>query len=132
MNGVSADPKQGFLPGLYNATNRSFLRLKDFKRSTEWLKQNKIDGLSGPKLGEAFKQYTGLTLTEDQIKAAQGLKLPATSDIVQQHTGVGWTSANHTSELVEFCALGPGSHLFPPYLWNYEVHDLVLRAMEAA
>ncbi len=132
MNGVSAEAKQGLLPGLYNATNRAFLRLKDFKRSTEWMKQNKVDGLSGAKLGEAFREYTGLTLTEDQIKAAQGLKLPATSDIVKHYTGVGWTSANHTSELVEFCALGPGSHLFSPYLWNNEVHDLLLRAMEIA
>ena len=132
MNGVSADANQGFLPGLYNASTRSFLRLKEFTRSTEWMKQNKVDGLSGPKLGEAFRQYTGLTLTEDQIKAAQGLKLPATSDIVKRYTGVGWTSANHTSELVEFCALGPGSHHFSPYLWNTEVHDHLLRAMEIA
>lgn len=132
MNGVSADPNQGFLPGLYNATNHSFLQLKGFNRSTEWMKQNGVDGLSGPKLGEALTQYTGLTFNADQIKALQGLKLPATSDVVKQYTGVGWTSANHTSDLVEFCAHGPGSHLFSPYLWNYEVHNLVLRAMEVA
>jgi alkaline phosphatase len=66
------------------------------------------------------------------LKSLQGLKLPATSDAFKQYTGVGWTSANHTSELVEFCALGPGSHLFSPYLWNYEVHNLLLRAMEVA
>ncbi len=132
MNGVSTDPNPGFLPGLYNATTRAFLKVQGFKRSTEWMKQNKVDGLSGPKLGEALQQYTGLTLTADQIKAAQGLKLPATSDIVKHYTGIGWTSANHTSELVEFCAMGPGSHLFPPYLWNYEVHDLLLTALEIA
>ena len=130
MNGVSAEPNQGFAPGLYNASTASFLRLRDFTRSTEWMKQNGVDALSGPRLGEALKKYTSLTLTNDQIKAAQGLKLPAASAVFQQHTGVGWTSANHTSELVEFCAFGPGSHLFSPYLWNSEVHDLLLRAME--
>ena len=130
MNGVSADPKQGFTPGLYNASTASFLRLKGFTRSTEWMKQNGVDGLSGPSLGETLGRYTGLTFSEDQIKALQGLKLPATSDVMKSLTGVGWTSANHTSELVEFCAFGPGSHLFPPFLWNYEVHDLLRQAME--
>ena len=130
MNGVSAAANQGFAPGLYNATTQSFLRLKGFNRSLEWMKQNGVDGLSGPKLRETFQQYTGLALTDDQLKAMPGFKLPATSDVLKQHTGVGWTSANHTSELVEFCALGPGSHLFPSYLWNSEVHNLLLHAME--
>lgn len=132
MNGVSADAKQGFAPGLYNATTPSFLKVRNFNRSIEWMKQNQIDGLSGPKLGEALTTHTGLTFTGDQIKALQGLKLPATTDVLRDHLGIGWTSANHTSELVEFCALGPGSHLFSPYLWNYEVHDLLLRALEIA
>lgn len=132
MNGVSAAANQGFGPGLYNATTPSFLRLKEFNRSLEWMSQNGVNGLSGPKLGEALKQYTGLTFKEDQVKALQGLKLPATSDVMKQSTGVGWTSANHTSELVEFCALGPGSQLFSPYLINSGVHSLLLRAMEIA
>jgi alkaline phosphatase len=127
MNGVSADAKQGIAPGLYNATNEYFLRLKNFQRSTEWMKQAKVDALSGPKLAEALKQYTGLTLTEDQIKAAQGFK--GMPDVVKAHTGVGWTSGNHTGDLVEFCAYGPGSNLFTPFLLNREVHDLVLKAM---
>lgn len=130
MNGVSADPKQGFGPGLYNATTASFLRLKGFNRSLEWMGQNKVNAVSGPRLGELWKEYTGLSINEDQVKSLQGLKLRATSDLIKEYTGVGWTSANHTSELVEFCAMGPGSHLFAPYLWNSEVHGLLLRAME--
>ena len=62
----------------------------------------------------------------------KSVTLPATGDLIKQHTGVGWTSANHTSELVEFCALGPGSHHFSPYLWNSEVHQHLLHAMEIA
>jgi alkaline phosphatase len=132
MNGVSASATQGIAPGIYNATTQTFLKLKGFQRSVEWMKQNSVEGLSGPKLGEALRRYTGLNLTEDQIKIMQGLKLPATSEVLKQHTGVGWTSANHTSELVEFCAHGPGSHLFPPYLWNSETHALLLHALEIA
>jgi alkaline phosphatase len=130
MNGVSADPKQGFAPGLYNATTASFLRLKGFKRSLEWMKQNGVNALSGTGLGEKWSHYTGQTVDADQVKSLQGLKLKTTSELIKEFTGVGWTGANHTSELVEFCAIGPGSHLFSPDLWNSEVHGLLLRAME--
>ena len=129
MNGVSAKANQGFAPGLYNASTVSFERLRGFQRSAEWLKQNGVGGLSGAKLGEALKQYTGLTLTDEQLKTAQGLKLAA-ADAFQAHTGIGWTSGNHTGELVEFCAHGPGSRLFPALMQNREVHGLLLQALE--
>ncbi|MES2709597.1 MAG: alkaline phosphatase [Verrucomicrobiota bacterium] len=129
MNGVNADPKQGFAPGIYNASIPFFDRLRGFNRSIEWMKQNGVGGLSGPKLAESLKQYTGLSLTEQQIKDAQGLKL-SVSDIFQSHTGVGWTSGNHTGELVEFCAFGPGSQRFPAFQENREIHARMLQAME--
>lgn len=127
LNGVSADAKQGFSPGLYNATDAFFARLQKFQRSFEWMRQNKVDSLSGPKLAEELLRFTGLTLTEDQIKAAQGLRKLA--EIVGELTGVGWTGGNHTGDLVEFCALGPGSHLFPAFLLNSDVYGLVRKAM---
>lgn len=129
MNGVSANANQGFAPGLYNATNASLKKLAGFRRSVEWMQQEKVDGLSGPKLGDAIREFTGMELDAEKVKAAQGLKAPYT-DMVKAATGVGWTSGNHTGELVEFCATGPGSHLFPPFVENREVHDHLLRAME--
>lgn len=130
MNGVNGDAKQGFAPGIYNATNAHFAKLNGFQRSFEWMKQNKVDGLSGPKLAGALQEYTGLTLHDDQLKLAQGLK--GMPDVVKQFTGVGWTSGNHTGDLVEFCACGPGSHRFPPFMLNREVHDHLLKAMAIA
>lgn len=128
LNGVSTSADQGFGPGLYNATNAHFTRLQQFQRSFEWMGQNQVDGLSGPRLGAEIQRLTGLVLTPEQIKAAQGLKkLPA---VVFEHTGIGWTSGNHTGDLVEFCALGPGSHFFSPFLMNTEVHGLVRQAMD--
>lgn len=125
MNGVSGDKSQGIGPGLYNASNLAFERIGGFKRSIEWMKQNGVSGLSGKPLGDALALHTGLKLGEDEIKAAQGLKA-AYEDVIQAHTGIGWTSANHTGELVEFCALGPGSGRFPPLLRNDEVHSKLL------
>jgi len=128
MNGVSASASQGIAPGLYNASNLFFERLRSFNRSIEWMKQNGIDGLSGPPLAEAIAGHTGIKLSADEIKAAQGLKA-SFEDIIQSHTGVGWTSANHTGELVEFCAFGPGSREFPALMRNDEAHGKLLRIL---
>lgn len=131
MNGVSVDANQGFGPGLYNASHACFDRIRGFERSLEWMKQNGIDALSGEKLGVALKQFTGLELTAAEMKVAQGIKV-GWQEIVKGRTGIGWTSGNHTGELVEFCAYGPGSHLFPAFVRNDEVHDLILKAFRMA
>ncbi len=131
MNGVSVKAEQGFAPGIYNASNAFFDRLRGFTRSYEWMKQNGIDALSGAKLGTALKQFSGLELTESELKQAQGLKADL-AKALQNHTGVGWTSGSHTGELVELCALGPGSERFPAFLRNFEVHNLILQAMMIA
>lgn len=127
MNGVSVKADQGFAPGVYNASNACFDRLRGFTRSFEWMKQNGLSSLSGPKLAVAVRQFTGLEFTADQLKLAQGLK-SGTGRAFQDHTGIGWTSGSHTGELVELCAYGPGSQNFPAFIRNFEVHDLILRA----
>ncbi len=128
MNGVSARADQGFAPGVYNASNASFDRLRGFTRSFEWMKQNDLGSLSGPKLAAAIREFTGLELNADQLKLAQGLK-SGTGRAFQDHTGIGWTSGSHTGELVELCAYGPGSRDFPAFIRNFEVHDLILKAV---
>lgn len=129
MNGVSAKANQGIAPGLYNASNTCFERLRGFTRSIEWMKQNGVDGLSGQPLAAAIAKYTGLQLTPEEIKASQGMKA-AYEDVIQAHTGVGWTSGNHTGELVEFCAFGPGSREFPALMRNDEAHAKLLKILE--
>ncbi|MDB6133512.1 MAG: hypothetical protein JWM59_1755 [Verrucomicrobiales bacterium] len=129
MNGVSGSADQGFAPGIYNASSLYFDRLRGFNRSIEWMKQNGVSGLSGPKLAESLQQFTGIALTEQQVKDAQGLK-SGVADIFKAHTGIGWTSGNHTGELVEFCAFGPGSQRFPAFQENRSIHAQLLQAME--
>lgn len=125
MNGISGSPEQGFAPGIYNASSAYFERLRHFDRSLEWMKQNGVQGLSGPPLAEAIEKHTGMKLTEEQTKASQGLKA-SFEDVIQAHTGVGWTSGNHTGELIEFCAFGPGSREFPALMRNEEIHAKLL------
>lgn len=131
MNGVKSNPDEQFGPGSYAGSNAFFDRLQGFRHSYEWMKQNKIDALSGDKLATAFQKHTGLSLTKEQTKLAQGLK-GGVGAAVYEHTGVGWTSQNHTGELVEFCALGPGSSRFPPYMENRDAHRLLLEALGMA
>ncbi|HRQ88284.1 MAG TPA: alkaline phosphatase [Bacteroidia bacterium] len=126
MNGVSGKREQGFEPGIYNVSSLFFERLRGFNRSLEWMKQNGVSGLSGKPLADAIAAHTGMALTEDEIKASQGLKA-SFEDVIQAHTGVGWTSGNHTGELVEFCAFGPGSSEFPALMRNEDIHDKLLR-----
>ncbi len=125
MNGVSGAKGQPIGPGIYNASNTSFERIQGFNRSVEWMKQNGVSGLSGKPLADALAQYTGMQAAAAALQTAQGLK-EAYADVVQAHTGIGWTSANHTGELVEFCAIGPGSREFTPLLRNEEVHAKLL------
>lgn len=128
MNGVKANPDEQFGPGSYAGSNAFFDRLQGFRHSYEWMKAQGIAALSGPKLAAAFEKHTGLKLTGEQTKLAQGLK-EGVGAAVYEHTGVGWTSQNHTGELVEFCALGPGSNHFPAFMQNRDAHGILLDAL---
>jgi len=128
MNGVKANPDEQFGPGSYAGSNAFFDRLQGFRHSYEWMKSQGVAALSGPKLAAAFKKHTGLKLSDEQTKMAQGLK-GGVGAAVYEHTGVGWTSQNHTGELVEFCALGPGSKRFPALMQNKDAHGILLEAL---
>ncbi len=123
LNGVAAKGTSG----LYGGTNNSFDHLTPFRSSLEAMNR-KAGGLSGPPLRDFIKEQTGLELNENEVKAAKGMKSLELGKIFAAYHGISWTSGNHTGDLVEFCALGPGSHLFPAFLRNYEIHSHVLRA----
>lgn len=127
LNGVNAKPEQGMAPGIYGGTTAAFRKVEKFQRSFEWMK-DKSAGLSGPPLRAYLREQTGIDLEGDDLKRVQGLKSDALASVFSKHHGIAWTSGNHTGELIEFCALGAGSHLFPAFLKNYEVHDLLLKA----
>lgn len=131
LNGVNADPNQGMAPGIYNGTTAAFEKIAGFKRSFEWM-GNSGAGLSGPKLGDYIRERTGIELDKEELKKAQGLKTGELAKLFAKRHGIAWTSGNHTGELVEFCAYGPGSHLFPAFMKNEEVRQRLLTALGAA
>lgn len=127
LNGISGKAGQPMAPGIYGGTNQSFDHLRDFRMSLEAM-NNKAGGLSGPPLRDFLKAQTGIELTDAELKTAQGLKSHDLARVFAGYHGVSWTSGNHTGDLVEFCAFGPGSHLFPAFVKNDDVHRLLLQA----
>ena len=131
LNGMSARPEQKMAPGIYNGTTACFDHIARFTHSLEWMR-NKAGGLSGPPLRDFIKSETGFDFDNDEIKRAQGLKNNEIACLFGARHGIRWTSADHTGDLVEFCAYGPGSHHFPAFMHNYEVHHHVLEAFALA
>ena len=113
----------------YSETTPAFDRLAGFKKSLEVLKAE-TKGFTPKDFAIAAEQATGLRFKDDdraKISSTQAL-----SEALMKYTSIGWTSNNHTGEMVEFCSYGPGSQLFPPYLRNDQVHAKILQATGVA
>lgn len=52
--------------------------------------------------------------------------------LLADHFGVAFTSPNHTSDLVEVTALGPGSERLQPFIDNTDLHGLACGALALA
>jgi alkaline phosphatase len=137
---------------------KAFERLSNVKRSFEWLFaqiDTKIayDDPAHPqeakptdKLAAAVREATGVELTAAQLQqvalALQGKRtMPfepmngATSvlgQILANTLGVSFISPNHTSDMVEVTALGPGSEHLAPAIDNIDLHALMVNAMALA
>ncbi|MEM8866751.1 MAG: alkaline phosphatase [Verrucomicrobiota bacterium] len=122
----------------YNDSEKSMNKLKRFKGSFESLeftfrKTGKLDK-------QLFKKVTGIQVSDTQAQQIQDaiqaettyLSSAMTSAVKEdlfEKTAVGWTSSAHTSECVEFLAIGSGANLVKPFMKNYEVFELMVRAL---
>ena len=113
----------------YSESSPAFDRLAGFKMSLEVLR-TKSKNLGQKDFFALCEQVTGLQFkSEDRSKITSTKTL---SEALMKYTSIGWTSNNHTGEMVEFCSTGPGSALFPPYLRNDQVHAKLLQATGVA
>jgi alkaline phosphatase len=127
LNGVGDEDFEG--APAYAGTNDAFRRLENFT-ATQEATLARVKGQPKQAQLEALVASTGLTFKPAELaKVTDGKTFQA---LVAKHTGISWTSNNHTADLVEFCAYGPGSAQFPPFLRNDEVHAKVLRATGVA
>jgi alkaline phosphatase len=124
VNGLGSEDFDTTVPS-YAESSPAFDRLSGFKMSLEVLKAE-TKGFSPSDFLAAAEKVTGLKFKPaDQAKIIDAKTLSAA---LMKYTSIGWTSNNHTGEMVEFCSYGPGSQLFTPHLRNDQVHAKLLQA----
>jgi alkaline phosphatase len=128
VNGLGNEDFDTTAPS-YAESSPAFDRMTAFTSSLELLKAE-TKGLSPKDFVAAAEKVTGL-----KFKADDRAKITSTktlSEALMKYTSIGWTSNNHTGEMVEFCTYGPGSQLFTPHLRNDQVHAKILQATGVA
>ena len=125
VNGVGNDNFETIVPSYFD-TNKSFLRLADFTMSLEQLYVESESIKSVSAFRDLVVKVTNLNFNKKDLNSISDVE--SLRKILPAYTAAGWTSGNHTSEMVEFCAYGPGASQFTPYLRNDQVHAHILRA----
>lgn len=135
-------------PGLTDygaAGNEGFERLLGVKHSVGWMSERL--GKSEPTdamIREVVREGTGIDLLAEEAGILRRWRAGEVVDpflaankgggplasVLANHTAVAFLSPNHTSDLVEFTALGPGSELVPGWLRNADVHGLMTAALD--
>ena len=128
VNGLGGEDFDTTAPS-YAESSPAFDRLTGFTSSLELLSlRTKGAGLAD--FLAAAEKATGLKFKADDRAKITSTKTLAAA--LMKYTSIGWTSNNHTGEMVEFCSYGPGSQLFPPHLRNDQVHAKILQATGVA
>ncbi len=133
-------------------------RLGQTKHSFEWLFEQLATklGYDDPVDNSKFRnedripalvqQATGIALLPDEIAAftlalrgkQTALFRPMSSpacvlgQCLANHLGVAFMSPNHTADLVELTAFGPGSEMIPPFIDNVALHDVMIKTLDLA
>jgi alkaline phosphatase len=128
VNGLGNEDFDTTAPS-YSESSPAFDRMTGFTSSLELLSlRTKGAGLAD--FLAAAEKATGLKFKADDRAKITSTKTLAAA--LMKYTSIGWTSNNHTGEMVEFSAYGPGSQLFTPHLRNDQVHAKILRATGVA
>ena len=128
VNGLGSEDFDTSAPS-YSESSPAFDRMTAFTSSLELL-STKTKGFGPKEFVAAAEKVTGLKFKADDRAKITSVK--TLSAALMRYTSIGWTSNNHTGEMVEFCSTGPGSQLFTPHLRNDQVHAKLLQATGVA
>ena len=130
-------------PGLtlYGAPGiRALEKLTNAKRSMEWVSAQMGPGRD---LIELIQQAAGVELKAHEADWIRRGVIerepvdpfgpanepgPVIGSVLANHFGVAFVSPNHTADLVELTAIGPGSERIPPYTDNIDLYGLMFDA----
>lgn len=138
-------------PGLtlYGSTgNQAFERLLGARHSFEWI-QERLGGMvdvreSAESLPALVREATGIELAADEAawvrrKMVERARIngfapadapeAALAAVLANSNGVAFMSTNHTSDLVDAVAVGPGAELLKPLIDNTELHGVMVAAL---
>lgn len=134
--------------GSYGDTDKCFARLGGFRRTNQWTLSTLGAESTAAEIRDRVVEGTGLALVEDEIDLlsralrkdpspregyrVRNAPLITFAQILANYTAIGWTGTQHTTDLVEFAAFGPGSESFPPFIQNNEVFGIMTRALGVA
>lgn len=139
-------------PGFTLYTRRgeeAFPRLANLKHSFEWLSARMAKTPKdqfAKRLHETVREATGVTLADDEmsmlmasyagkrVSAFAELNSPACvlGGLLANTIGVSFMSPNHTADLVEVTAAGPGAEDLPELIDNIDLWKLMVGAMDLA
>ncbi len=128
VNGLGSEDFDTTTPS-YSESSPAFDRMTGFTSSLE-LMSLRTKGMAPGEFLAAAEKATGLKFKADDRSKIISTKTLAAA--LMKYTSIGWTSNNHTGEMVEFSAYGPGSQLFTPHLRNDQVHAKILQATGVA
>lgn len=132
-------------PGLFSGdkVNANFDRIQKFKHTNEWILSGVDKNTKVSTLIEKIADAQGYAITKEEASAVlkhyqtmdeKGIynprKLPyrELAQVQTTYTSVGWGSMDHSADYVELAMLGPGSEMLTPFVRNFELHNLMLKA----
>jgi alkaline phosphatase len=132
-------------PGLFSGSkaNEHFDQIQHFKHTNEWILSGIDKNTSRASLIDKIVEAQGYHISKEEasvvLKHYQSLdeagiynprKLPyrELAQVQTAYTSVGWASMDHSADYVELAMFGPGSELLNPFVRNFELHHLMLKA----
>ena len=111
------------LNGLGEAYKDSGLALRNISKATASFEATAI--VSTRTQSEAIQA----ALEDTTVEYLSSMMTRAVSDAMMQTMAIGWTSNDHTAELVDLFALGPGSEQLASFIKNYELFDFMKQVL---
>lgn len=119
-------------------------KVADFKRTVWYTRRALRRNSSIDMIRDRFEEFTNLRLTTDQARAIidhlngdwqhpyghMDRWHSTVASVLANHIHVSWSSRTHTSEFVELAAVGPGSERIKPFTKNYEMFDIMRKALD--
>lgn len=132
-------------PGLFSGSHATanFDRIQKFKHTNEWILNGIDKNTSNAALIEKIEAAHGYAIKSTEAASilkhysqldGEGLYNPrnlpfkALGQVQYNYTSVGWGSMDHSADYVELAMFGPGSELLKPFVKNFELHNLMLKA----